>query len=69
MLKLEGMVRNAYQSYLAHLNSLPSLACRHAAPGRDCQKRLLIALGTSQYLLIRILELCLTWKVKVKNYY
>ena len=59
----------AFESGEAHLSTSLSLAYRHAALGRDCQKRLLISLGTSQYFLIRILELCLTWKVKVKNYY
>ena len=48
MLKLEGMVRNAYYTYLAHVNSLLSLACRNVEMGRYGQERLLIVLGTCQ---------------------
>ena len=44
MLKLVGMVQNAYLSYLAHVNIFLSLACRHVEIGRYGQKRLLIIL-------------------------
>ena len=46
-LKLKCIIRKAYKSYLAHLNTFLSLACRHVKIGRYGQKRLLILLGTS----------------------
>ena len=48
MLKLVGMVRKAYESYLAHRNTGLWLACGHVEIGRYGQERLLIVLGTSQ---------------------
>ena len=52
---------------MAHFNTFLSPAWRHVKISRYGQESLLIALGTSQYFHIRILELCLTWKVKVKK--
>ena len=65
MLKLEGMVSNAYLSYLAHVNSLLSLACRHFEIGRYGQERLLIVLESCQYLLIPSLQV---WLVEIGRY-
>ena len=49
MLNLECMIRNAYQSYPAYLNTLLSLTRRHVEMGKYGQKQVLIVLGISQY--------------------
>ena len=65
MLKLVGIWSGTLVNRTWHVLMLSCpWPARHAALGRDCQKRLLIALGTFQYFLIRILELCLTWKAR-----
>ena len=48
---MEGIVWNAYLSYLAHLNTFLFLACRRIEISTYGQERVLIVLGTSQYFL------------------
>ena len=48
MLKLVGLVRKAYLSYLGHRNTGLLLAYGHVEIGRYGQKRLLHVLGTCQ---------------------
>ena len=51
LLKLEGIVRNAYYSYLAHLTTFLFLACRRVEISTYGKERVLIVVGTSQYFL------------------
>ena len=57
MLVFVGRVKDAYSSYLAHLNTFEPLTCTHAEIGRYGQERLLIVLVNSQSYLIPSLRL------------
>ena len=68
MLKQVGMVRNAYQWYLAHLNTSLSVSCNHVSIERHGRKLLVTILGTSQQFLIPSQQTCLNLeKLLVKS--
>ena len=57
-LKLVNVAGDDYQSYLAHLNTLLSLARKHVEIGMYSQEPKLIVPGTSQYFQIPSLSAC-----------
>ena len=51
------IVKNAYKSYLAHLNTSLSVSWNHVSVERHGRKLLVTTLGTSQYFLIPSLHI------------